>query len=85
MCVPSAHCLLEAYIRLIASTHGRAYEYFWMAMLTYIEEYVDGDGLLDEANLDTRCRVFYQGLKSCERPVATLLEELEASFVKSVD
>ncbi|KAI9733670.1 MAG: hypothetical protein M1834_003272 [Cirrosporium novae-zelandiae] len=85
VCVPSAHRLLEAYIRLIARTHGRSYEYFWMAMLTYIEEYVDGDGLLDEASLEKRCRIFYQELKKCKRPVATLLEELKANLARSMD
>ncbi|KAF4627031.1 hypothetical protein G7Y89_g11127 [Cudoniella acicularis] len=78
--IPSAHCLLEAYIRLLARTHGHRYEFFWMAMITYIEEYVDGDGLLDEASLEARCRAFYSALKACEKPVALLLEDLEASF-----
>ena len=53
-------------------------------MVTYIEEYVDGDGLLDEARLESRCRVFYSGLKTCEKPVALLLEDLKASFAESV-
>lgn len=80
VCVPSAHRLLEAYTRLIARTHGRRHEYFFMSMLTYIWEYVDDDELLDWASLEKRCRVFYEGFKSFERPLATLLEELEANF-----
>jgi len=51
-----------------------------MSMLTYIWEYVDDDELLDWASLEKRCRVFYEGFKSFERPLATLLEELEANF-----
>lgn len=56
-----------------------------MAMVTYIAEYVDEDGLLDEACLEKRCRVFYEGFKSFERPMATLLEELEAGFAESFE
>lgn len=56
-----------------------------MAMVTYIWEYVDGDGLLDEASVEQRCRVFYEGFKTFEPPLAILLEELEANFTESAD
>lgn len=52
-------------------------------MITYIEEYVDGDGLLDEARIEGRCRKFYSDMKRGERPMAPLLKELEANFAGS--
>jgi hypothetical protein len=62
--VPTAHRLLEAFVRLVAGSHEGRYRYFGLAMITYIEEYVDADGLLEEARLGNRCREFYSELKS---------------------
>ena len=82
--VPTAHRLLEAYVRLIARTHGAAYEYFFMSMVNYIEDYVDRDGYLDDFSLESRCKAFYSGLKNSTKPIAILLEELHANFDKGV-
>lgn len=58
-----------------------------MAVLTYIEEYVyvDGDGYLDEASLESRGRNFYSGLKSDEKPVREPAGDLHDSFQESVN
>lgn len=80
---PSAHRLLEAYIRLLARAQGSMYGSFWLAMITYICEYVDGDGLLDEARLPVPYGTFYSGLKTFEQPVRALLEALRASLAGS--
>ena len=77
--IPSAHCLLEAYLRLVLKAQGPDYECFWMSMEIYIEEYVDRDGYLDENALDSRCRRFYAAFKACERPISEVLAERKAS------
>ena len=46
---------------------------------------MDEDGQLEWASLEKRCRAFYEGFKSLERALATLLYELEAGFVETVD
>jgi hypothetical protein len=48
-------------------------------MEIYIEEYVDRDGYLDEAALDSRCRSFYSAFKNCEKTISEILAELKAS------
>jgi hypothetical protein len=78
--IPAAHRLLESFIRSIAKARRGINEGFFLSMVTYIEEYVDGDGLLDERSLERRCRDFYQGYKSCRKPTIVLLDELEAAF-----
>lgn len=56
-----------------------------MAMITYIEEYVDADGLLDEQMVEGRCRKFYSDMKLGERPLRPLLKELADSFGETFD
>jgi hypothetical protein len=48
-----------------------------MAMLTYIMEYVDGDGLLNENLLESCCRIFIQHLKEGKHSSEDLLDEFE--------
>ncbi|KAH7419588.1 thioredoxin reductase [Cadophora sp. MPI-SDFR-AT-0126] len=78
VCIPSAHRLLEAYLRLIAKPREPDYECFWMSMEIYIEEYVDRDGYLDETALDSRCRLFYSAFKAGKKPIE-ILAEMKAS------
>ncbi|OBT92627.1 hypothetical protein VE01_09832 [Pseudogymnoascus verrucosus] len=78
--IPIAHRLLEAFVRLVTKSPNRKYKCFAIAMVTYIGEYVDGDGLLDEANVKRWCREFYSGLKNGRRPMRSLVKDLEASF-----
>jgi hypothetical protein len=79
VCIPSAHRLLKAYLRLIAKPREPDYEGFWMSMEIYIEEYVDNDGFLDEAALDSRCRPFYSAFKNSEKPISDILADIKAS------
>ena len=78
--IPTAHRLLESYIRGISRARRGQNEGFFLAMVTYIDEYVDGDGLLDKKMLEHRCREFYQGFISFQKPTIVLLNELEAAF-----
>lgn len=81
--VPTAHRLLESYLRGIARGRDGQHEDFFLAMVTYIEEYVDGDGLLDKKRLEGRCREFYQGFINFSKPTIVLLNELSVAFSPS--
>ena len=43
-----------------------AYETYWMAILSYMLEFVDGTDLLDETMLQERYRRFYHALRLAE-------------------
>ncbi|KAK1687647.1 hypothetical protein BDP55DRAFT_630300 [Colletotrichum godetiae] len=60
--VPRAHVLLEAYLRLYALGSGKPVGSFAMAMIAYMEEYVDDDGLLDSSQLPEPIKSFYKEL-----------------------
>lgn len=83
--IPTAHRLLEAFVRLVMRSLKGQHRCFAIAMITYIGEYVDGDGLLDERRVESRCREFYSGLKNGRKPMRSLVRDLEASFAESTD
>ncbi|OBT86469.1 hypothetical protein VE02_05335 [Pseudogymnoascus sp. 03VT05] len=83
--IPTAHHLLEAFVRLAAGSYGGRYINWGIAMITYIEEFLEGDGLLDEELVEDRCRKFYSDMKLGERPLRPLLKELADSFGWSFD
>ncbi|KAI1206186.1 uncharacterized protein F4807DRAFT_440190 [Annulohypoxylon truncatum] len=74
--IPRAHILLEAYIRL-ASAFRKHYVSFFLSMVTYMEEYVDRDGFIDETRLSKPCRIFWDELKRDDKPVRELMNELQ--------
>jgi hypothetical protein len=78
--IPTAHRLLKYCIRSIAKRRNSQYVGNLLTMIKNIEEYVDGEGLLDEQSLEPRCKEFYQGLKSSSKDINVLLDELEAVF-----
>ncbi|WDK13934.1 hypothetical protein CGRA01v4_05215 [Colletotrichum graminicola] len=49
--VHKSHVLLEAYLQIYARDFGRPVGSFAMAMIAYMEGYVDDDGLLDVSQL----------------------------------
>jgi len=49
-------------------------------MLTYIEEFVQADGLLDLSSLEVRCREFYEALQVLKKHPIILAKELVAAF-----
>lgn len=71
--IPIAHRLLEAFVRLVIRSPNAKYRGFAIGMVTYIGEYVDGDKLLDEAKVESRCREFYSGLKNAQKPMRSLV------------
>ncbi|KAI9051276.1 hypothetical protein LZ554_005377 [Drepanopeziza brunnea f. sp. 'monogermtubi'] len=80
--IPSAHRLTEYFVRLVAIPTRDTYKLFGLSMLTYVEEYVDGDGLLDMESLEPRSRAFYLGLKNETKHVRDLVADLQMAFAE---
>ncbi|KAF9870558.1 calcineurin-like phosphoesterase [Colletotrichum karsti] len=66
--VPKAHVLLEAFLRIYARDSGKRVGSFGMAMIGYIEQYVDDDGLLDVDLLPEPLRTLYKELHEGNNP-----------------
>lgn len=75
--VPRSHVLLEAFMRLYVRNSGKRIGSFSMAMIDYIELYVDEDGLLDVNQLPEPLRTFYNELKQGTKPVRQWTKELK--------
>lgn len=78
--VPRAHVLLEAFLQLYARDARTQYGNFAMAMITYVEEYIDGDGFLDVDLLVGPLRTFYLELKEGKKPVRQWTDEFKAAL-----
>ena len=72
--------LLEAYLRLYARDAGNRIGAFGMAMIAYMEEYVDDDGLLDASRLPEPLRTFYAELREGKKPVRQWKRELQEAL-----
>ncbi|KAI5301691.1 hypothetical protein KEM56_001457 [Ascosphaera pollenicola] len=79
--IPSAVKYCEALILLLGRDRNSAYETFWLAMLTYILEYVDGTEIFDENKLQEDCRKFYHALKTVDFDLSIMLDELRHDLV----
>lgn len=73
---PRSHVLLEAFLRLYARDVGKRAGSFGMAMIAYVEEYVDDDGLLDASLLPEPLGAFYAELRVGDKPVRQWTKEL---------
>ncbi|KAK1976402.1 hypothetical protein LZ30DRAFT_753506 [Colletotrichum cereale] len=78
--VPKSHVLLEAYLRLYARDYGRPVGALAMAMIGYMEEYVDDDGLLDASQLPEPLKTLYTKLHEGKKPVRQWTKELKHSL-----
>ncbi|KAK4500439.1 hypothetical protein PRZ48_008628 [Zasmidium cellare] len=78
--VPRAPVLLEAFMRIYARDADKQIGSFAMAMIDYVELYVDADGLLDETQLPEQLRDFYRQLKEGEKPVSQWTRELQEAL-----
>lgn len=78
--VPKAHILLEAFMRLYARDVGKRIGSFGMAMIAYMEEYVDDDGLLDANQLPEPLKTSYGVLRKGEMPVRRWTLELKEAL-----
>lgn len=78
--VPRNHLLLEAILRLYARDSGKMIGSLGMAMISYMEEYVDDDGLLDTKQLPEPLGTFYQDLRAGRKPVRQWTRELQEAL-----
>ncbi|KAI5864892.1 hypothetical protein GGS23DRAFT_562272 [Durotheca rogersii] len=78
--VPKAHVLLEAFIRLYARNWGKRIGAFSMAMIAYVEEYVDDDGFLDTSQLPEPLKAFYFELREGKKPLRQWAKELRQAL-----
>lgn len=78
--VPRSHILLEAFMRLYARDFGARKGSFALAMVDYMEGYVDEDGYLDAEKLPGPLRQHYLELKAGENSVRHWTFELRHSL-----
>ena len=78
--IPSVHRLTEAYILLNVGSRTHGFPWVWGGLLTYIMEYVDRDGLLDDNRLEPSCRRYWRGNKIDGIPQMQLLDALESDL-----
>ena len=56
-----------------------------MAMIAYIEEYVDDDGLLDATQLPLPLETFYKDLRHGRKPVRQWTKDLKGALAISLE
>lgn len=78
--VPKSHILLEAFLRLYARDEGKRIGAFAMAMIGYMEQYVDDDGFLDASQLPQSLKTFYKELGEGTKPVRQWTIELKEAL-----
>lgn len=85
--IPRSHVLLEAYIRLYARDAAKRIGSFTIAMIGYMELYVEDDGYLDANLLSEPIRTFYKELKEGKKPLRQWTKDLREALgvVKDAD
>ncbi|KAF2278516.1 thioredoxin reductase [Westerdykella ornata] len=78
--VPTSVVLLEAYLRLWARDWRKRQGGMGIAMIAYMQEYVEKEGFLDGDQLPEPLRTFYRELKEGEKPVRQWSEELSMAL-----
>lgn len=78
--VPKSHILLEAFMRLYARDSEKTIGAFAMAMIAYMEGYVDDDGLLDASLLPPSLAGHYRELREGYKPLMQWTKELKESL-----
>lgn len=81
--VPSPLENCEALILLLCRDYGSAYSPFWMAMLTYMLEFVDWAGLLREEDLGDGYKPFYLAAKHGGSNMYSILKEQRSDLIWS--
>lgn len=80
--IPSALRYCEALILLLCRDYGSACETYWMAILTYTLEFVDGTDILNEGGLREEYKQFYHALKLGDPTMYPILEGLRRDLIK---
>ncbi|KAE8406746.1 hypothetical protein BDV37DRAFT_269773 [Aspergillus pseudonomiae] len=77
---PSRYC--EALILLLCRDYGTTRETYWVAILTYMLEFVDGTDILNEGGLTEGHKQFYHALKLGDPTMYPILKDLHRDFLK---
>lgn len=78
---PVKYC--ETLIHLVCRDRGGNYQSFWVVMLTYVLEYIDGTDIFDEAALSQPYRRFYHTMKQGDPKMFPILDEIRDDLMKS--
>ncbi len=78
--VPKSHILLDAFLRLYARDSRKRIGAFAMAMIAYVEQYIDDDGLLDANQLPEPLKTSYEELRQGVKPVRQWRKELREAL-----
>ncbi|KAJ6126328.1 hypothetical protein N7523_001940 [Penicillium sp. IBT 18751x] len=79
--IPSAVKFCEASILLLCRDYDTIHETYWMAILTYILEYVDGTDMFDGKDLGDEYQRFYFAIRDGDSSMWSLLDELRLDFM----
>ncbi|KAJ5232785.1 hypothetical protein N7468_005741 [Penicillium chermesinum] len=78
--IPSAAVFCEALILLLCRDYDSSYETYWLAILSYILEYVDETDIFNGNDLGEEYRKFYYALKGGDPMVWSYLDELRSDL-----
>jgi len=78
--LPRAHVFLQFYLQVYARDAQSRVGSYAMAMITYIEEYVDDDCFLDVELLPEPLRTSYKELGEGKKPVLQWTDELKVAL-----
>ncbi|PLN82444.1 hypothetical protein BDW42DRAFT_80989 [Aspergillus taichungensis] len=81
--IPSAVRYCEAIILLLCRDHESLREHYWMAILTYLLEYVDETEIFQENWLREDYRPFYGAMKQGDRKMFLHLRTLREGLIQS--
>lgn len=81
--IPSAARFCEALILLLCRDYDTTYETYWMAILTYILEYVDETEIFDGNDLADEYKEFYFALKKGDSTMFSLLDQLRCQLISN--
>lgn len=81
--IPSAARFCEALILLLCRDYNTVYETYWMALLTYILEYLDDTEIFDGNDLADEYKEFFFALKRGDSTVFSLLDQLRNNLSSS--
>ena len=80
MRILSAAAFCEALIFLFYRDYDTVYERYWLAILTYILEYVDGTDVFDGKDLGEEYKKLYYAPKGGDQKMYLLLDELRSDM-----
>lgn len=80
--IPSPLRYCEAIIFLLCRDHDSPCETYWMAILTYILEFIDGLDIFDEEELREDYRQFYHAIKHGDSRMFLLLDGLRRDLIE---